>query len=123
MGVVPVVESGARKDHGVFIGPFGGVAPAGPGTVPVVAPRWITNDTLRKALPYNKGKIHLWAHKVKKDASGKKRRRGQWEMKSMKQSEESKTRRRKDGENEEEEKEERFGEWEECKVMLRAYSN
>lgn len=60
-----MVESCPRKDHGVVIGPFGGVSPAGPGTVPVVAPRWKTDDALRKALPYNEGKIHLMEHKVK----------------------------------------------------------
>ena len=58
--LIPVVESGSCKDHGVFISPFGGVTPAGSGTIPVVAPCWITYDTLRKTLPYNEGKIHLW---------------------------------------------------------------
>lgn len=55
----PVVESCSCQDHGVVIGPLGGVAPPRPGRVPVVAPRWITNDTLRKALPHNESKVHL----------------------------------------------------------------
>lgn len=74
MVFVPVIESRPREDHGVVIGPLRGVAPAGSGTIPVVAPCWITNDTLWKALPHNKGKIHLWEKKVKKEARGDKRR-------------------------------------------------
>lgn len=84
---VPVVKSRPCEDHGVVIGPFRCVAPAGSGTVPVVAPCWITNDTLWKALPHNKGKIHLWENKVKAEARGDKRR--EWEKK--KGSEEIKT--------------------------------
>lgn len=76
---VPVVESRPCEDHGVVIGPFRCVAPAGSGTIPVVAPCWITNDTLWKALPHNKGKIHLWENKAKTEARGDKRR--EWEKK------------------------------------------
>lgn len=59
MDFIPVVESCSCKDHGVVIGPLGGVAPARSGTVPVVTPCWITDNTLREILPYKKGKIHL----------------------------------------------------------------
>lgn len=69
---VPVVESCPRQDHGVVISPFRGVAPAGPGTVPVVAPCGIADDALGKALPHGKGKIHLREQKVKNEVRGKK---------------------------------------------------
>lgn len=58
-GFVPVVKSCSCKDHGVLIGPLGSVAPAWSGTIPVVAPCWITNNTVRKTLPYSEGKVHL----------------------------------------------------------------
>lgn len=54
-----MVERCPRQDHGVVVGPLGGVAPAGPGAVPVVASGWITHDTLWKVLPHQEGKIHL----------------------------------------------------------------
>lgn len=83
---VPVVESCPRQDHGVVIGPFRGVAPAGPGTVPVVAPCGIADDALRKALPHRKGKIHLREQKVKKEVGREKRGGGggQWKQKKSK---------------------------------------
>ena len=65
-----MVESCPRQDHGVVIGPFRGVAPAGPGTVPVVAPCGIADDALRKALPHGKGEIHLGERKVKTEVRG-----------------------------------------------------
>lgn len=75
VGFVPVVESCPRQDHGVVVGPFGGVAPAGSGAVPVVAPRRITNDTLRKTLPHDEGEIHLWEQRGQKEEE--KRRGGE----------------------------------------------
>lgn len=65
---LPVVEGSASENHGVVIGPFGGVAPAGSGSVPVVAPCWVTNNALWKTLPHDKSKIHLWKKKVQTDA-------------------------------------------------------
>lgn len=43
----------------------------GSGSVPVVAPRRVADDALRKALPHNKSKVHLWETKVKTDAEWK----------------------------------------------------
>lgn len=54
-----MVKSGSCQDHGVVVGPLRGVAPPRPGSVPVVAPRWVADDTLRKALPHDESKVHL----------------------------------------------------------------
>lgn len=64
---VPVIKSCSCKDHGVLIGPLGSVAPAWSGTIPVVAPCWITNNTLWKTSPYSEGKIHLVKQKGRKE--------------------------------------------------------
>lgn len=61
----PVVKSRSCQDHGVVIGPLRGVAPPRPGSVPVVAPRWITDDTLWKALPHDESKVHLRGGEIK----------------------------------------------------------
>lgn len=60
-----MVKSRSCQDHGVVVCPLRGVAPPRPGRVPVMAPRWITNDTLWKTLPYDKSKVHLRGGEMK----------------------------------------------------------
>ena len=69
-------ESCSCEDHGVVVGPLGGVAPSGPGAVPVVAPRRVTYDTLGKTLPHDKGKIHLWGGQGGEEGRAEERRGG-----------------------------------------------
>lgn len=61
----PVVKSRSCQDHGVVICPLRGVAPPRPGRVPVMAPRWITDDALWKTLPYDESKVHLHGGEMK----------------------------------------------------------
>lgn len=61
----PVVKGRSCQDHGVVIGPLRGVAPPRPGSVPVVAPRRITDDALWKALPHDESKVHLRGGEMK----------------------------------------------------------
>lgn len=68
--VLPVVERGPRQDHGVVVGPLGGVAPAGPGLVPVVAPGRVAHDPLGKTLPHGEGEIHLREPRAEEEGEG-----------------------------------------------------
>ena len=60
---LPVVEGCPGQHHGVFVGPLGGVAPAGSGVVPVVAPGGVAHNALWETLPHAEGKVHLGAGK------------------------------------------------------------
>lgn len=60
-----MVKSRSCQDHGVIVGPLRGVAPPRPGSVPVVAPRRITDDALWKALPHDESKVHLRGGEMK----------------------------------------------------------
>lgn len=80
-----MVKSRSCQDHGVVIGPLRGVAPPRPGSVPVVAPRWITNNTLWKALPHNKSKVHLRGGEMKDGNHANQIQRWTYDRKEAKQ--------------------------------------
>lgn len=56
---VPVVEGGRGEDHGEFVDPLSGIAPAPLGLIPEVAPRQKAHHPLREALPHHESKVHL----------------------------------------------------------------
>lgn len=56
-----MVDGSSSQNHGVVVGPFGGVAPALLITVPEMTAGRISHNPLWEALPYCEGKIHLQA--------------------------------------------------------------
>lgn len=58
-----MVERCTGEHHGIIIRPLGRVAPATPTLVPVVAPRRVTNYSVREIPPHREGKINLAINK------------------------------------------------------------
>lgn len=56
---VPVVNGSSGENHGIVIGPFGGVTPALLIIVPEMTAGRISHNSLRKTLPHCEGKVHL----------------------------------------------------------------
>lgn len=56
---VPVVNGSSGENHGIVIGPFGGVTPALLIIVPEMTAGRISHNSLRETLPHREGKVHL----------------------------------------------------------------